>query len=266
MIIVSFGGGTNSTAMLIGLRDRGIIPDLILFADPGGEMPETYKHVDEMNEWLVKNSMPTITVVRYTNKDGDILTLEQECLNRNQLPPVAFGFKTCSQKYKISTQEKFCNNYQACKDAWSNGERIIRYIGYDFGEPKRRENAEKFDRVNKKFENVYPMVDDWKWDREKCIEVIKSEGLNLPGKSSCFFCPNMKKHEIIKLSEDNPELYKRAITIESGSSENLISVKGLGRNYSWEDMINNYKNQVCMLDLIEDDDEEESNIPCGCYD
>ena len=37
MLVVSFGGGTNSTAMLVGMSERGIIPDAILFADTGGE-------------------------------------------------------------------------------------------------------------------------------------------------------------------------------------------------------------------------------------
>ena len=36
MNLVSFGGGTNSTAMLIGMFERQIPVDLILFADTGG--------------------------------------------------------------------------------------------------------------------------------------------------------------------------------------------------------------------------------------
>ena len=42
MNVVGYGGGTNSTAMLIGLWQRRIPVDLILFADPGGEQPHTY--------------------------------------------------------------------------------------------------------------------------------------------------------------------------------------------------------------------------------
>ena len=39
--VVSFGGGVNSTALLIGLEERDERPDYILFADTGGEKPET---------------------------------------------------------------------------------------------------------------------------------------------------------------------------------------------------------------------------------
>ena len=42
MNVVGYGGGTNSTAMLIGLWQRRIPVDLILFADPGGEQPHGY--------------------------------------------------------------------------------------------------------------------------------------------------------------------------------------------------------------------------------
>lgn len=36
-LIVSYGGGTNSTALLIGLLERAVVPDLILFADTGND-------------------------------------------------------------------------------------------------------------------------------------------------------------------------------------------------------------------------------------
>ena len=42
MNVVGYGGGTDSTAMLIGLWKHHIPVDLILFADPGGEQPHTY--------------------------------------------------------------------------------------------------------------------------------------------------------------------------------------------------------------------------------
>ena len=43
MNIVGYGGGTNSTAMIIGLYQRGVPIDLILFSDTGCEQPHTYE-------------------------------------------------------------------------------------------------------------------------------------------------------------------------------------------------------------------------------
>ena len=52
MNIVSFGGGTNSTAMIIGMYLHKIPIDLILFADTGGEQPHTYEFIRVFNAWL----------------------------------------------------------------------------------------------------------------------------------------------------------------------------------------------------------------------
>ena len=52
MIIVGYGGGTDSTAMLVGLCQRRIPVDLILFSDPGGEQPHTYWYLRVMDHWL----------------------------------------------------------------------------------------------------------------------------------------------------------------------------------------------------------------------
>ena len=40
--IVAFGGGVDSTAMIIGMIERQMPIDLIMFADTGGERPNTY--------------------------------------------------------------------------------------------------------------------------------------------------------------------------------------------------------------------------------
>lgn len=39
MNVVAYGGGTNSTAMLIGMHQRSIPVDLILFADTAASSP-----------------------------------------------------------------------------------------------------------------------------------------------------------------------------------------------------------------------------------
>ncbi|MBD2499835.1 phosphoadenosine phosphosulfate reductase domain-containing protein [Anabaena azotica] len=62
-IVVSYGGGRNSTALLILCWKLGIKPDLILFADTGAEKAETYQYIEMFSKWLVERGMPPITVV-----------------------------------------------------------------------------------------------------------------------------------------------------------------------------------------------------------
>ncbi len=230
---MAFGGGTDSTALLAGWVERGLQAvepiDVILFADTGGEKPHTYAHIERMNLWLALNGMPEITVVR---KGGRVETLEQECLRLKTLPSIAFGYKTCSQKYKVEPQQKWANNDPVCKAAWAAGELVEQLVGYSFEEERRWANAGLEDD---KFRYRFPLV-EWEWRKEDSIAAIHRAGLPLPGKSACFFCPSSKKSEIFDLAVDYPDLYERAIAIEDGARPRLTQkVKGLGRRFAWRD-------------------------------
>ena len=104
-VICSYGGGTNSTALLIECVKRGIRIDMILFADTGAEKPHTYAYVEYFSKWLVSKGYPAIQVVKAPNK-----TLEQDCFDRKALPSIAYGLKSCSQRFKIQPQDKLVNN------------------------------------------------------------------------------------------------------------------------------------------------------------
>jgi hypothetical protein len=244
--IVSYGGGVDSTAMLIGLRHRGVKVDWIMFADTGGEHPETYAYIQYFNLWLKKNGFPEITIVKYRTKDGEEITLEQDVLNNNTLPAIAFGWKTCSQKFKIAPVDKFLKEYVIQGDT-----KPIKFIGFEAGEERRMKPD-----PNEVYENKYPLI-KWGWDRKKCKEVIEAEGLCLPPKSSCWFCPNMSKHEVLALPDDFKE---RAMIMEANATK-VAELKGLGRQFSWTDLINADRNQ---LDLFEESDYFQN--PCECID
>lgn len=249
--IASFGGGLDSSAMLIELTSRGAIMDAILFADTGGEKEETYAYVERFEKWLIKNGQPPVTIVKKVDKNGNIETLEQNCLEHQMLPSIAYGYKKCSHKFKIQPQEKWCNNYGPCKEIWEKGGKVTKYIGYDAGETHRQRPDDN------KYHYVYPLI-EWVYNRNKCKEIIIEAGLCLPPKSSCFFCPNMKKGEILALP---PELQQRAIAIEQTAKPNLIELKGLARTHSWEALIYADLNQRKLFH-----DVEMYQSPCECID
>lgn len=253
-----YGGGTDSTAMLVGLWRHHVPVDLILFADPGAEQPHTYAYLDTMSRWLENHGMPAITRVWYTEKNGQRLTLEQECLRSGTLPSIAYGYKKCSLKHKVAPQEKFCRHYQPCIDAWEKGEKVVKFIGYDAGEERRLLNALPHDLQDKKYQKEYPLM-EWGWSRKDCIQAIRDAGLPLPGKSSCFFCPSMKRWEIRTLYHRYPDLLRRALAIEDAAMPNLTSVRGLGRNWAWRDFICADENQLAIPGAFSDED-----LPCSC--
>lgn len=231
MRVLSFGGGTDSTAVLCGWHERGMQAaqpiDLVLFADTGNEKPHTYDHIERMQKWLRGTSLPLITVVA---KAGNDRTLEEDCLAKRMLPSIAYGRKGCSHKFKIEPQEKYMNSVRAARLTWRAGKKVEKLIGYDFSE-KRRWAAGGLE--DDRYTYRYPLV-EWEWSRPECVAAIARAGLPQPGKSACFFCPSSTKPEIDELKRTYPLLFQRAIAMED-NAKNLKTVKGLGRRFSWRD-------------------------------
>ena len=99
-------------------------------------------------------------------------------------------------------------------------------IGYDAGaaDMRRRNHAGSLEDPLYSYE--YPLI-EWGWDREKCQSVIASEGIPVPSKSACYFCPATKPHELHSMGK---ELLKKIVMIESRAHPHLKSVEGLWRS------------------------------------
>jgi 3'-phosphoadenosine 5'-phosphosulfate sulfotransferase (PAPS reductase)/FAD synthetase len=241
--IVSFGGGVNSTAMLVGMIERREQIAAILFADTGGEKPETYDFIMQFREWLAGNGH-ALTVIAYSAKIESPLgvdfacgsahkSLEDECHNNGTLPSKAFGFGGCSHKWKRYPMDKFCDQFLPARDAWVLGEKVCRCIGIHAGETRRGKIPD-----DEKYTYRFPLR-EWGWGQEQCEIAITKAGLPVPPKSACFFCPAMKKGEVVELSKRHPELFQRAVAMEQNAREceGLKVVKGLGRHWSWEELV-----------------------------
>lgn len=228
-LVVAYGLGLDSTAMLVGMVNRGIRPDAILFADVGGEKDETYAFLPIMNAYLERNGFPTVVTVRYVAQNfkhyPPYYTLEQNCLTNGTLPSEAFGFGSCSLKWKAAPQKKWLQQWQPAIDCWAAGGKVLRAVGFDdsIGDTKRKCAAESI--VDAAFEYWYPLQ-DWKWDRAECARQVAAAGLPVPEKSSCFFCPNMSKEEVIALPADK---LRRIVLMEARAKPRLLKIDGLWR-------------------------------------
>jgi hypothetical protein len=250
-LVVSFGGGVNSAAMLVGMKERGITPSLIIFADTGGEKPETYSFVSQMSEWTIENLGQAIITTKTVSPL--YATLEDACLYLKTLPSVVYGFRKCSQRWKIEPVNKWLNHWEPAKQCWKSGEKVIKAIGIDAGEQRR---AKIYD--DPKYISRYFLI-EWGWDREECKAAILRAGLQIPTKSACFFCPSSTKKEVFALKREHPELFDRAVDLEHAASEKLIVIKGLGRHWSWEELVANAENQGKLFP-------ETVQAPCVCFD
>jgi hypothetical protein len=133
-LTVAFGGGVDSSAILVGLdqlwnktRDERWVPRNISFADTGNEHPHTYEWIRKVDHWVrttafrgaPKRIRPTgVTRVAYATMQlpkgkaarpgwGTAQTLEAECLINHTFPSIAFNGHTCSTKWKITPQKLY---------------------------------------------------------------------------------------------------------------------------------------------------------------
>ncbi|SKA32764.1 hypothetical protein SAMN04488128_103715 [Chitinophaga eiseniae] len=211
-LIVAYGLGVDSTAVLVELERRGIIPDAILFADTGEEKQETYDYLPIISSWLSLVGFPQVTVVR--NKPKNLKkgfaykSLGQEVIANRILPSLAYGRKSCSLKWKVAPQNKWTNRWQPALDYWKAGGKIKKIIGYDAGAKDMKRYAHSKGIKDAKYDYWYPLV-EWGMDREMCKAAIQKAGLPVPPKSACKFCPATKPEELMEFRKS----YLRGIVL-----------------------------------------------------
>ena len=261
MIVVNFGGGTNSTGLLVGAVERGLRPDIIVFADTGSEMPHTYAHLGEVSGWLLERGLPHIEVTRWVRKDGRFIALHDYCLEREELPSKAYGFSGCTTKWKQQPVDRWLKQHPLVRAEHDAGRTVERWIGYDADEPQRAERMFAKNPEPSRWSWRAPLV-EWDWGRDECVEAISRAGLTQPGKSSCFMCPSMRKREVEVLASRYPDKLAVALEIEakavakSALREGPTSIVGLGRSYAWADVV---KGLPIVQGTVGDTE-------CGCYD
>jgi hypothetical protein len=257
--VLSFGGGVNSTALLIGLAERDAMPDIIVFSDTGGEFPHTYEHCEAVDAWLGARGR---RLERVTNADPEgerhgHASLYDECITNRTLPSLAFGFKGCSAKWKRQPIDRMLRADARVQAAWARGEKVTRYIGIDAGEAHRSATLEETE--DKRWVYRRPLV-DWGWDRDECIAAIERAGLEVPQKSACWYCPASRKSEVVDLAAKHPALFEAAVAMELNAADSLARVRGLGRHWSWESLVVADRAQMRL------DFPDTVETPCGCYD
>lgn len=199
-LVVSFGGGTNSTGMLCGFRERGIRPDLVIFADTGNERDYTYEHTAVMAAQVQVWWGITLETV-FPTRGGKPITLEQDCLNKGLLPSLAYGRRSCSQRFKHEPLEKRLSR-------WARDNKfpaVTKAIGYGADEPRRGAKVAPTKILSGGIvETYWYPLREWGWNREDCVAAIERHGLKQPHKSACWFCPANKPSEARRMSAAKP--------------------------------------------------------------
>lgn len=228
--ILSYGGGVNTTALMVLLIKKKMPFDEAVFADTGAELPETYENIKMAKAYLKEHGICFRTV---RSRNG---TLYDTCKRRKVIPSRIWRWST--RDYKITPIHAY---YRSLKC------HIYEYLGIAYDEIERMKPSKE-----PYITSLFPLVEE-KIDRAGCIELIRSAGLPVPPKSGCYFCPFNTVERWREIWMNHRRLYLKAVWLEE-HSKHFPSQK-----------LNKTPLRVLKDIGFDEDNSTLSDKPCGAY-
>lgn len=226
---ISFGGGQQSTALLVLAAQGRIDFRTFLFANVGddSEQPETLRYVAEYaHPYAAEHGIELVELSRVGRsgpRRGEVRTLLAD-LERPDSKSIGIpvhlngggpGTRQCTDRYKI----KVIADELARRGATEETPAIVG-IGISLDEIHRANNRSRIphERV------VYPLL-DLGLRRTDCQRIIREAGLPVPPKSACWFCPMKRPAEWHELRRTQPDLFDRACALEDQLVERRLAMR-----------------------------------------
>ncbi len=225
--VLSLSGGKDSTALAFFIRDN--LPEIhekieYVFCDTECELPEIYEYLDKIEVFLNK---PVKRLKPYQSFDNLYEFY-------NFLPSVSRRWCTYELKTKVFRKYMY-DKFQ------KNGEKTANlYIGIRADEANRATD-DKSDGKNIKAH--FPFVEN-ALNRKDIDNILKKNGIGLPDfykwrkRSGCYFCFFQSKNDWLNLYENQPELFKKAMSYEKKyNDEGKFNRFGWNSDLPLEDML-----------------------------
>jgi hypothetical protein len=191
--VCGISGGKDSSALAVYLRDR--VPDMeYFFCDTGAELPETYEYLSRLEVALGK------PIARLNAARGFDHYFE---LYRGTLPSPQMRW--CTRQMKIKPLEE-----------WIGDDPTISYVAIRADE----QNRKGYVSTKTNIQAAFPFIED-EIDHAGVLRILDEAGIGLPDyyswrtRSGCYFCFYQRKAEWVGLAEHHPDLFERAVAIES---------------------------------------------------
>lgn len=217
--LLSLGAGVQSTALLV-LANRGDCGpvDAALFADTQAEPQYVYDHLKRLMAW----SRIPIQVVTAGNLWTDTLAGRRAygwapASRFNSLPfftrladgSVGMLKRQCTKDYKLVPLARAARALMGYGRREPVRHRATVLIGISADEAMRARDSGVRWRVNQ-----YPLLDRG-LTRQACLGIIREAGLPEPQKSACVFCPFHDDRYWVRLRDDYPEEWARAVEFDA---------------------------------------------------
>lgn len=219
--VLSYGGGTQSTALLIkSLTDgiNGVKPDYVIMSDTGWETKEVMDWVYKIKKYIMDHFNVELIVVQEKSIRNDIINGVEHGSRFASLPfftkdrengKVGMVMRQCTQEYKIAPVNREIKKRLGYKPRQKVKEIVHIWKGISIDEIQRVKPIQLGWQ-----EAEHPLVDDLWWDRLNCINYVEGLGLGTPPSSSCVGCPFHDNMMWRDLKKNHPEEFADAVYID----------------------------------------------------
>lgn len=232
-VVLSYGGGLDSFAMLVLSIEQGTPPDVAIFCDVSdgvdpGEWPGTYQHLREVVIPLCDRAgveFVWLTTSEYPVRDAPSLF---SWLRARRQIPVAGPNRICTVVAKVERFER-----------WMDGrfpeQEVEVWVGFEAGEEARAASdpnagsGRKLKPGQARRRNRFPLMEQH-FCRCRCEAHVRAAGYPVPRKSACVFCPYASKGDWQELARELPDAFAQAVALEADkpptSSGKKLSIMG----------------------------------------
>ena len=227
----SYGGGVQSTAVLVLASQGKVQYDAFVFANVGedSENPKTLDYYRAVAlPFAEKHNLKMVEVQK--TRFGKPETLFERIMRDDRTIPIpmrmntgAPGRRTCTADFKIYAIGKWIKS--------NNTNRSVVGLGISIDESHRARSTDwEYDKRRNIWEKKeYPLI-DLRLRRIDCMNIIAHADLPIPPRSACYFCPFHRHTDWLVMKKNNPDLFIKAVEIEK-----FIQAKRtkLGRDKMW---------------------------------
>lgn len=226
---LSYGGGVQSTAMLVLAAQGEIDYSLALFANVGNdsENPTTMTYLeDHAKPYAARHGIELVELSRI-KRDGSTETVMSRIQHSNRSIGIpvrmsngAPGNRNCTQDFKIRVIAKELKRRGA-----TAGEPATVALGISLDELQRMRTSSGIPHETL----AYPLV-DLRLTRQDCMNIIERAGLPVPPKSSCWFCPFHSRAAWRDMARNDGATFAKSVELERFINERRLA---LGKDKVW---------------------------------
>lgn len=221
--VLSFGGGVQSTAMLIAsVLGKLPRPDVAIFADTQWEPPAVIEHVKFMTAWAQERDFEVCTITKDSIRSvrgASVMPLSV----RNADGSLGKAHRQCTAEYKIDPIRKEVRRRLGYTKGQRWKHRLHTWLGITIDEAQRMKPSPKV------WETAHwPLIEELNWNREDCKRYIESVGLPVPMKSSCIGCPYHSDMYFRTMKLERPEEWADVVAFDEYLRSDAPEIKKLG--------------------------------------